>query len=124
MLDHIPPLLGCASFTAVANNYPWTRTDKAYMKRLLDFRLQADDALHRQISVHTDLLSLGDIPPRALINRLLQECAAPSGTRPVAPADTAVAARPRQKARDNPSNPSAMPDRREGSLLSLDPPCK
>src|SRR5260370_11011973 len=75
LLDHIPPLLGCTNFTAVANNYPWSRTDKAYMRRLLDFKLQADDAMHRQISAKTDLLSLDDIPPRAWINRLLQECA-------------------------------------------------
>ena len=78
LLDHIPPLLGCTSFTAVANNYPWSRTDKAYMRRLLDFKLQADDAMHRQISAKTDLLSLHDIPPRAWVNRLLQECASAS----------------------------------------------
>lgn len=78
VLDHIPPLLGCTSFTAVVNNYPWSRTDKAYMRRLLDFKLQADDAMHRQISAKTDLLSLHDIPPRAWVNRLLQECASAS----------------------------------------------
>jgi hypothetical protein len=80
LLDHIPPLLGCTNFPAVANNYPWSRTDKAYMRRLLDFKLQADDALHRQISAKSDLLSLHDIPPRAWINRLLQECASQSQT--------------------------------------------
>jgi hypothetical protein len=90
ILDHIPPLLGSTTFTAAANNYPWSRTDKAYMKRLLDFRLQADDALHRQISAQTDLLSLGDIPPRAWINRLLQECASPSGTLKVTREDAAA----------------------------------
>jgi hypothetical protein len=31
VLDHVPPLLGCADFAAVANNYPWGRTDKGYM---------------------------------------------------------------------------------------------
>ncbi len=75
ILDHIPPLLGCANFAAVTNNYPWSQTDKNYMRRLLDFKLQADDVLHRQISPKTDLLSLNDIPPRAWVNRLLQECA-------------------------------------------------
>jgi hypothetical protein len=74
ILDHIPPLFGCADFKAVANNYSWSRTDKAYMRRLLDFKLQADDALHRQISAMPDLLTLEDIPPRAWVNRLLQEC--------------------------------------------------
>jgi hypothetical protein len=79
ILDHIPPALGCTTFMAVANNYPWSRADKAYMKRLLDFRLQADDALHRQISAQADLLNPDDIPPRAWINRLLQECSSPTG---------------------------------------------
>jgi hypothetical protein len=78
ILDHIPPMLSCTSFTAVANNYPWTRTDKGYMHRLLDFRIQADDVLHRQISRRSDLLSLEDMPPRACVNRLLQECASAS----------------------------------------------
>jgi len=75
VLDHIPPLLGYASFPAAVNNYRWSRTDQAYMRKLLDFKLQADDVLHRQISSKADLLSLDDAPPRAWINRLLQECA-------------------------------------------------
>jgi hypothetical protein len=75
ILDHIPPLLGYASFPAAVNNYRWTRTDQAYMRKLLDFKLQADDVLHRQISNKADLLSLDDPPPRAWNNRLLQECA-------------------------------------------------
>jgi len=68
-------LLGYASFPATVNNHRWSRTDQAYMRKLLDFKLQADDVLHRQISNKTDLLSLDDAPPRAWINRLLQECA-------------------------------------------------
>jgi hypothetical protein len=75
ILDHIPPIFGYADFTAVANNYTWGRTDKGYMRKLLDFRLQVDDVLHRQISQKPDLLSLDDMPPRAWLNRLLQECA-------------------------------------------------
>lgn len=75
LLDHIPPLLGYASFHAAVNNYRWNRTDQAHMRKLLDFRLQADDVLHRQISNKADLLSPDDAPPRAWINRLLQECA-------------------------------------------------
>jgi hypothetical protein len=65
ILDHIPPLLGCASFTAAVNNYRWSRTDQGYVRKLLDFKLQADDVLHRQISDKADLLSLDDAPPRA-----------------------------------------------------------
>lgn len=74
VLDHIPPMLGCTDFRAVANNYQWSRTDKTYIRRLLDFKLQADDALHRQISRKPDLISLDDMPPRTWVNRLLQEC--------------------------------------------------
>jgi hypothetical protein len=62
VLDHIPPLLACADFAAAVNNYQWSRTDRAYMRKLLDFRLQADDVLHRQISSRADLLSLDDVP--------------------------------------------------------------
>lgn len=75
ILDHIPPILGCATFTEIANNYPWSRTDKGYVKRLLDFKLQGDDVLHRQISHKADLLGMDDLPPRVWLNRLLQECA-------------------------------------------------
>jgi hypothetical protein len=74
ILDHIPPLLGQANFAAVANNYPWIKTDKQYIKRLAEFRAQADDVLHRQISRTADLLTIGDMPQRAAVNRLLQEC--------------------------------------------------
>ena len=56
ILDHIPPMLGCADFTAMANNYPWSRTDKGYMRNLKEVRLQGDDVLHRQISKKGDVL--------------------------------------------------------------------
>ena len=75
ILDHIPPLLGCADFKAAANNHPWSRTDRGYARRLLDFKLQADDALHRQISKRTDQLGMDDMPPKIWVNRILQECA-------------------------------------------------
>lgn len=75
ILDHVPPILNCKSFAEVANNYPWTQTDKKYARKLLDFKLQGDDALHRQISEKTDLMGIDDLPPRAWLNRVLQECA-------------------------------------------------
>jgi hypothetical protein len=75
ILDHIPPLLGCADFRAVADSNRWGRTDKAYVRKLLDFRLQVNDVMHRQISQRPDLLSIEDMPPRSWVNRLLQECA-------------------------------------------------
>ena len=75
VLDHVPPLLGFADFKAAANSYAWGRTDKSYARRLYDFKLQADDALHRQISRKTDCLGIEDMPPRIWVNRILQECA-------------------------------------------------
>jgi hypothetical protein len=75
VLDHVPPILGCRDFTVVANNFAWGKSDTKYIKRLEDFRAQADDALHRQIRASADLLSLDDMPARAYVNRLLQECA-------------------------------------------------
>jgi hypothetical protein len=75
ILDHIPPILGQRDFNAVTNNHSWGRTDKRYLKKLADFRDQADDALHRQISAQADLLDFDDIPASIYVDRLLQECA-------------------------------------------------
>jgi hypothetical protein len=75
VLDHVPPILGCTDFVAVANNFTWSRTDKRYIKRLADFRNQADDALHRQISPRPDVLEFDDMPTSVHVDRLLQECA-------------------------------------------------
>ena len=75
LLDHVPPIFGFGDFKAVANNYSWSKTDKAYMKKLLEFKIQADDALHRQISPRADLLSFEHLPTNLYLNHLLQECA-------------------------------------------------
>jgi hypothetical protein len=75
VLDHVPPAFGYANFREVANNYPWKPTDKRYMKKLAEFRDQADDALHRQISAKADLLSFEDMPSSVCVDRLLHECA-------------------------------------------------
>ncbi len=80
VFDHIPPLLGHNSFEEVVNGYAWSRTDKEYMKRLLDFKKDADDALHRQISEDQDLLEIGNLPNSNRVNRLLQECSKVGGT--------------------------------------------
>ncbi len=120
ILDHIPPLLGCANFTAAVNNYPWGRTDRAYMKRLLDFKLQADDALHRQISTQADLLSLDDVPPRVWINRLLQECASPGTSAKGGPQNMAIE-KPRQRLPDAKLNQNVMPRHSKPSLPAHGP---
>jgi hypothetical protein len=75
LLDHIPPILGQSHFDAVSSSYPWSLTDRKYMKQLAAFRAQGDDALHRQISNKADLLSFDDMPASVCVNHLLQECA-------------------------------------------------
>lgn len=50
------------------------QTDRKYIKRLADFRDQADDALHRQISTKPDVLDFEDMPASVCVDRLLQEC--------------------------------------------------
>jgi hypothetical protein len=75
VLDHIPPIFDCKDFAEVVNNYSWGRTDKRYIKRLADFRDQADDALHRQISAKACVLDFDDMPASVGVDRLLQECA-------------------------------------------------
>lgn len=74
ILDHIPPLLKCSSFNEVVDSYSWSQTDRAYMKKLLDFKNEGDDALHRQISNYQDFLQMDNLPNSNRINRLLQEC--------------------------------------------------
>ncbi|MFE4082876.1 hypothetical protein [Streptomyces sp. YIM B13502] len=74
IIDHVPPILGHKSFEAVANSYPWSRTDKKYMARLLEFKTQADDVLHRQIRVSADVITMYDLPQAAALNALLRVC--------------------------------------------------
>ena len=74
IFDHIPPLLGFNSFDQLVNNYSWSRTDKEYMKKLLDYKNEGDDVLHRQINQNQDLLQIENLPGSNRVNRLLQEC--------------------------------------------------
>jgi hypothetical protein len=75
ILDHVPPLFGYQDFKEAANNYSWPRADRPYMKRLLEFKGQGHDVLHRQITKSPDVITIEDMPQRVAINRLLQECA-------------------------------------------------
>ncbi|MFF3244263.1 hypothetical protein ACFYWY_11130 [Streptomyces sp. NPDC002870] len=75
IIDHVPPILGCTSFEAAVSSYKWTRTDKKYMTRLLDFKTQADDVLHRHIRTSKDPISMHDLVPLGShMNALLREC--------------------------------------------------
>jgi len=50
VMDHVPPLLGCGSFSEVANNYSGTRSFKECMQRLDQAaRKIADGHLHTQV---------------------------------------------------------------------------
>jgi hypothetical protein len=84
IVDHVPPLLGYKDFERVANNRAWSQTDRKFVKKLLDFKIQADDALHRQISGKNHQLTMTDLPPSLWLRRVLVECvtavAAPSAS--------------------------------------------
>lgn len=75
LLDHVPPLFGFQTFSAVVSSHPWGRTDKRYVGGLSTFRDQGDDALHRHISASPDLLMLDNLAPAAAVNALLRGCA-------------------------------------------------
>ncbi|MCW5250106.1 hypothetical protein [Streptomyces sp. SHP 1-2] len=74
IIDHVPPILGHKSFESAVNNYTWTRTDKKYVSRLLEFKTQADDVLHRQIRESADVITMYDLPQAAALNALLRVC--------------------------------------------------
>jgi hypothetical protein len=63
-----------AKATAINVNYPWSQTDKRYIKRFAELRTQVDDVLHRPISKATDLLTIENMPKRVAVNRLLRKC--------------------------------------------------
>ncbi|MEV6051892.1 hypothetical protein [Streptomyces sp. NPDC052107] len=75
IIDHVPPILGQKSFQAVASNYAWpTDADRKYAKKLLEFKNQADDVMHRQIRTSRGVITMHDVPLRAYINALLRVC--------------------------------------------------
>jgi hypothetical protein len=75
ILDHVPPLFGCRGFAEVVSNCSWSQADRRYFRRLLDFKEQGHDVLHRQINRRPDVITIEDMPQRVTVNRLLQECA-------------------------------------------------
>ncbi|MFI1092888.1 hypothetical protein [Streptomyces sp. NPDC020917] len=75
IIDHVPPILGQKSFQAAASNYAWpTDADRKYAKKLLEFKNQADDVLHRQIRTSRGVITMHDVPLAAYINALLRVC--------------------------------------------------
>ncbi|MFC8015511.1 hypothetical protein [Streptomyces cinereoruber] len=75
IIDHVPPILGQKSFQAAASNYAWpTDADRKYAKKLLEFKNQADDVMHRQIRTSRGVITMHDVPLSGYINALLRVC--------------------------------------------------
>ncbi|MEU2748105.1 hypothetical protein ABZ613_17765 [Streptomyces collinus] len=75
IIDHVPPILGQKSFQAAASNYAWpTEADRKYAKKLLEFKNQADDVMHRQIRISRGVITMHDVPLSSYINALLRVC--------------------------------------------------
>ncbi|MET7477623.1 hypothetical protein ABZT17_25095 [Streptomyces sp. NPDC005648] len=74
ILDHVAPVFGQKTFEQVASQplQAWTRTDKDYLRKLLDFKPQGHDALHRHIRKTPDLIDMHDVPSSAWLNAFLR----------------------------------------------------
>ncbi|WP_329437927.1 hypothetical protein [Streptomyces canus] len=72
IIDHVPPILGCLE--QAASSYKWTKTDKKYVQRLLEFKVQADDVMHRHIRTSRGMITMHDLPNSGYIHALLRVC--------------------------------------------------
>jgi len=74
ILDHTAPVFGQKTFEQVASNplQVWTKTDKDYLRKLLDFKPQGHDALHRHIRKSADLIDMHDVPSKTWLNAFLR----------------------------------------------------
>jgi hypothetical protein len=74
VIDHIPPIFGCTTFTEVTNNYKGTKSFKGAMQRLNDsLRNLADSYLHVQIRKVESLPTMNQVDFRAELDALLSE---------------------------------------------------
>ncbi|MEH0588079.1 hypothetical protein QA942_29990 [Streptomyces sp. B21-106] len=75
VIDHVPPILGHKSFEAAVNNYTWTRTDKKYMTRLLEFQDAGGRRTAPANPAQRDVITMHDLPHQAAaLNALLWGC--------------------------------------------------
>jgi hypothetical protein len=75
IIDHVPPILGSKTFEAAASSYAWpSETDRKYAKKLLEFKNQADDVMHRHIRTSRGVITMHDVPLSGYINALLRVC--------------------------------------------------
>ncbi|MGW6407251.1 hypothetical protein ACWF95_08780 [Streptomyces vinaceus] len=72
IIDHVPPAFNQEKFDGVVANVAWSQTDKAYVKKLGEFRKPADDVLHRQIGTWPSRITIHDMPLPSYVNALLQ----------------------------------------------------
>lgn len=74
VIDHVPPIFGCANFSEIANNYKGAKSFKQAMKKLDDsLRNLADSYLHVQIRKIESLPTLNQIDFRSELDVLLGE---------------------------------------------------
>lgn len=74
ILDHVPPIFGCASFSEVANNYAGPQSFRKSMKHLdQSLRNHADGNLHTQIRRKESLPTVMQIAYWQDLDRLLEE---------------------------------------------------
>lgn len=71
IMDHVPPIFGFNTFANVVSQVNG-QTDRKHLMLLRDNRFVSDDALHRPISKHADILELQDVPNRQAINTLVR----------------------------------------------------
>lgn len=72
VLDCIPPVFGHRTFLEVVNNTAGMgETDRKYMKSLVQFRIAADDALHRLLGPKEDLIDMHYLPQAAAMEALI-----------------------------------------------------
>lgn len=74
IVDHVPPIFGCADFPAVASNHPGSKTFRQHMKRLdTSLREVANSHLHVQVRARESLPTAVQVDFRADVDVLLAE---------------------------------------------------
>jgi hypothetical protein len=68
----MPPVFGFKTFADVVSQVSMSKTDKNHVTLLKDNRFVSDDALHRHISKHADVIELQDVPNRLGMNMLVR----------------------------------------------------
>jgi hypothetical protein len=74
IVDHVPPIFGAKNFDAVAESYPWSKSNKALIKKLNEsMRNIADQHLHGQIREKEVLPSVAQVVFSSELDVLLSE---------------------------------------------------